>query len=98
VQCELVKCLDLTQDDDLAYFTPMNVPAQPAFPTAGRAMENVLKKRLMRRLMAAKNKKRYKAAVIDLTVEDLYNYGDTFEYKSDHNRPATTAPNDATSW
>jgi hypothetical protein len=73
---EIVEFLDLTQDDDAPHFTAPYVTLQKfhpksstaAYSTPEQAMEALLKNRLKRKFWAARNNKRYKATVIDLTA------------------------------
>ena len=70
---KFVEHIDLAQDDGVEHFTLQEVrPKRVAttYPTLEGAVEALMKKRLKRKLRAARNKKRYKRSVTDLTITD----------------------------
>jgi hypothetical protein len=65
--------IDLAQGDDVVHITLQEVRPKRAtatVPTSEEAMEALLKKWLTRKFRAARNNKRYKRSVIDLTITD----------------------------
>ena len=68
-----VEHIDFTRDEDVAHVTKQEVRpkrAATAYPTIEAAVEEMMKKRLMKELRAARNKKRYQEYVTDLTGTD----------------------------